>query len=67
MSTNLIPTGGLRTAMIAPVPRLELAAALGEPRAAVGFFLCCRDTAQLLPFTQEFLRNNNNPSPTHIL
>lgn len=43
---NLIPDGELRTAMIAPVPALELAAALGEFRAAVGFFLCCCDTAQ---------------------
>lgn len=45
-SMNLIPNGELRTAMIAPAPGMELAAALGEFRAAVGFFLCCCDTAQ---------------------
>lgn len=45
-STNLIPHGGLRTAMIAPVLRLELAAVIGEFRATGGFFLCCHDAAQ---------------------
>lgn len=43
---NLIPNGEPRTAMIAPAPGMELAAALGEFRAAMGFFLCCCDTAQ---------------------
>lgn len=43
---NLVPTGGVKTAMTAPVPGMESAAAPGELRAAVGVFLHCHDTAQ---------------------
>lgn len=43
---NSIPTGEPTTAMIAPVPGMELTTAPDEFRAAVGFFLHCHDTAQ---------------------
>jgi len=43
---SLVPTGGLTSAMIAPVPGAESTAAPGEFKTAVGVSLHCRDTAQ---------------------
>lgn len=64
---NFIPAGGPMTAMIAPVTGLELDAALGQFRAAWGVSSAATIQHKPLPFRQEFLRNNHNPSLTHFL